>query len=205
MNEGGYDLGYRACPCFWGTEPGTLVRKLATIVGDFRNLQILDVGCGEGKNAWFFANQGATVRAVDISALAIENGEKCFGTSPRICWEVADVRTLELRSRAYDIVVAYGLLHCLASATELRDTIARLKSATKSGGFNVVCCFNDRDQDLSAHPGFTPTLLSHSQLVSEYEDWDLISATDSDLVETHPNNGILHQHSLTRIIAQRKV
>jgi SAM-dependent methyltransferase len=200
--NGGYDAGYKACPCFWGREPGSLVRKLEALIGDFTKLEVLDVGCGEGKNASFLTTKGARVRAVDVSRYAIENGKKTFGTPPGLSWEVGDVRTVELEVFTYDIVVAYGLLHCLASEAEVLGTIKRLKSATKLGGFNIVCCFNDRYQDLSAHPGLTPTLLTHSGIVDAYRDWEIIVSTDSDLVEAHPDNEISHRHSLTRLIAR---
>ena len=62
MIDGGYDSGYRACPCFWGSDPGSLVSRLATIVPSFTGLQVLDAGCGEGKNAIFLAGKGAWLR-----------------------------------------------------------------------------------------------------------------------------------------------
>ncbi len=47
--SGGYDDGYRECPCFWGDEPGSLVRVLCDHIGPVRGFAVLDAGCGEGK------------------------------------------------------------------------------------------------------------------------------------------------------------
>jgi ubiquinone/menaquinone biosynthesis C-methylase UbiE len=203
MKNGGYEDGYRHCSCFWGTEPGSLIKKLAESIGTFDNLNVLDVGCGEGKNAAYLASHGATVLAVDISETAINNGRRHFPVFESVTWKVADVLDLSFPANTFDIVVAYGILHCLSSADEVATVVSRLQQATKSGGFHVICCFNSRHQDLRAHPGFNPILLSHQDVTSYYKDWHLLHSSDSDLVETHPHNRIEHCHSMTRLIARR--
>ena len=78
-----------------------------------------------------------------------------------------------------------------------------IRNATIPGGFNVVCAFNARHQDLTAHPGFAPVLLPHDEYTALYTHWQLLHSTDSDLSEVHPHNGIRHTHSMTRIIARK--
>ena len=68
--NGGYDAGYIACPCFWGRSPGSLVRLLDKYIVDFSGMEVLDAGCGEGKNAAFLSQRGARVRAIDVSEAA---------------------------------------------------------------------------------------------------------------------------------------
>src|ERR1700682_69007 len=112
--RGGYEEGYRACKCFWGTEPGSYVKRLALELPSLAGFKVLDAGCGEGKNAASLAAKGAVVDAVDISELAVQNGSALWGTCSRIQWRVADVSTLPLPPNYYDIVIAYGLMHCAA-------------------------------------------------------------------------------------------
>ncbi len=201
--NGGYEDGYISCACFWGREPGRLVKQVARMLGDVRGLDVLDAGCGEGKNAAFFAERGATVRAVDISVIAIEHARNCFGDIANVSWEIADIREFDLPPSSYDIVIAYGLPHCMASEPEVTAVLERLKMATKTDGLNVVCSVNERRQELCAHPGFVPTLLDHAKYLDLYSDWQLLYQSDEDLTEVHPNNGIRHTHSLTRLIAKR--
>jgi tellurite methyltransferase len=198
-----YDAGYAACPCFWGREPSSLVRELQKLVRSFRGYRVLDVGCGEGKNAVFFAGHGASVRALDYSHLALQNARGAWGAPKNVEWELGDVRHIEVTAGTYDIVVAYGVLHCLADKAEVRQTIKVFQTATKLGGFNIVCAFNSRAQDLSAHPGFTPTLLRHDEYEQLYSHWIKIISHDSDLREVHPHNRIEHTHSMTRLLAQK--
>lgn len=201
--NGGYDDGYAASKCFWGTEPSSLVRQFLR-ENDVESLNVLDLGCGEGKNANAFAIAGANVEAVDCSALAIENGRAIF-TSRRIRWHIADVATWPLGTESHDIVILYGLFHCLASSNSIAEMVQRSRAATKVGGHHIVCTFNDRSHDLRAHPGFRPLLLPHEWFLRQYADWHLLSASDSDLYETHPHNMIPHHHSLTRLIARKDV
>lgn len=202
--NGGYDDGYKACECFWGKQPGSLLIVLDEYCSDLTNMNVLDAGCGEGKNAIHLARAGAQVYAIDISEIAIAKVMKSYPYFEGITWGCADIRQVRMPKRGYDIVVAYGLLHCLAGRSEVQEVVMKLQDATKEGGFNVVCVFNDRRQDLSAHPGFSPTLLSHEYYQCLYDSWDLLHCTDTDLHETHPHNNIPHVHSMTRIVARKR-
>jgi cyclopropane fatty-acyl-phospholipid synthase-like methyltransferase len=168
-------------------------------------MRILDVGCGEGKNAAYLAGLGAVVRAFDVSPLAIRNARIAWGELSNVTWEVADLRTLPLESAPFDVIVAYGVFHCLSAPEEIYSAARRLQQATTAGGYNVVCAFNSRYQDLrNAHPTLRPTLLRHEDYQLIYSDWDLITISDSDLHESHPDRNIPHIHTVTRLLAQRR-
>lgn len=201
--RGGYDNGYEACPCFWGTKPGSLISLLEKHISKWNDLRILDLGCGEGKNAIHLARLGATVQAIDISNQAISNAQQAWRDKELVMWQVCDIRHLDFGNNQYDIVVLYGLLHCLTEQNEITQMVEQLQKATKSGGYHVVCAFNDRSQDLSAHPNFLPTLLSHDFYLNLYNNWEILYDTDRDLKESHPNNNIEHVHSMTRLISHK--
>ncbi len=202
--DGGYDSGYAACPCFWGREPGSLIKKLVELRA-VRGLEVLDAGCGEGKNAAFLARHGAQVRAVEVSQRALDNARATWGNAGAIRWELGDARTVALAPDCYDLVIGYGLLHCLASIEEILTVINRLQAATKSGGWHVVCAFNGRRQELAAaHPGFHPCTPAHQVYIDAYSGWEMLEVSDTDLVETHPHNQVRHTHSMTRLIARKR-
>jgi 2-polyprenyl-3-methyl-5-hydroxy-6-metoxy-1,4-benzoquinol methylase len=201
-DNGGYEAGYRSCSCFWGREPGRLVRQLAQYRPSLQGAIVLDAGCGEGKNAAFLAQAGATVRAIDVSSHAIANGRKAW-PDLEIGWEQADITQMDLRPASFDVVVCYGLLHCLSSAEAVASTIARFKMGTTSKGHHVICTFNSRLQELEqAHPGFNPVLLPHSFFLELYADWEVLEQSDEDLLEEHPHNKVLHRHSMSRLIVR---
>jgi SAM-dependent methyltransferase len=201
--SGGYDDGYSRCPCFWGSTPGSLVQYLSDELGDLAGLMVLDLGCGEGKNAAYLTKLGCLVRAIDVSSLALKNARAAWAGVPRTAWELADVRGLSFPTEKYDIGLAYGLLHCLSSADEINTTVRRLQNATRPRGYNIIVALNNRFQDLGPHPNLDPCLQSHAYYLALYSSWEIIQASDSDLIESHPNNLIEHRHSLTRILARK--
>jgi 2-polyprenyl-3-methyl-5-hydroxy-6-metoxy-1,4-benzoquinol methylase len=205
MTDGGYDAGYRACPCFWGSEPGSLITRLATVIPSFVGLRVLDAGCGEGKNALFLANKGAIIEAYDISVLAIQHAEKIKSRleAKNVSFSAGDIRGASLPTSSFDIVIAYGLMHCLPDESEIRSLCKLLQNTVKAGGHVVLCAFNNRFQDLSAHPGFSPTLLPHAAYLGMFAGWAMIEVSDEDLHEIHPNNYIPHTHSMTRLLARK--
>jgi len=200
---GGYDSGYKNCDCFWGKKPGSLIGKLEDNISSFYNKRVLDAGCGEGKNACYIANKGAYVDAVDISLHAIKNGKIIWGKIDRINWMIRDICKFDFNYQYYNIVIAYGLLHCIDSMKNISILINKLMVATANNGYFIFCAFNDRHQDLSAHPGFKPTLIGHTDYLNFFKDWDILFSSDEDLYETHPHNNIPHSHSLTRILAKK--
>lgn len=204
MSNGGYDAGYRACPCFWGDTPGSLVEMLVKRLEDLAGLTVLDAGCGEGKNAAYLAGHGARVQGIDISPLAIENAKRAWPEKERLKYQVADIRSYDLESNCYDVVIAYGLLHCFQTVEEIEMTLTKIQKATKNGGYNVICAFNERQHEFKgAHAGFEPLLISHKGYLDFYKSWNVIYESDTDLKETHPHDMIEHTHSMTRILAQR--
>lgn len=198
---GGYDDGYEAVTGFWGTAPGSLVKEFLTS-NNAAGLRVLDIGAGEGKNAAAFARAGAIVEAVECSESAIRNGRKLFPSDP-ISWFHCDVLEMEYPKESIDVIVSYGLTHCLPSETSARKLVAELQAALVSGGTFILVSFNSGSHDLSAHPGFRPLLLDHTWFVERFDGWHFESLSDSILFETHPHNNIPHHHSLTRLTAKK--
>lgn len=205
-NAGGYDEGYQSCACFWGKEPASYLRVLTDWEPTFAGWRVLDAGAGEGKNAVFCAQRGARVDAVDISISAIANARfLCDGYSS-IRLAVADLRAVVPQDDAYDLAIAYGLLHCLATLDDVARVVRMIQVATRPGGYNVVCSFNSGRHDLElAHPGFRPLLIPHEFVLQLYESWNVLRSEDAVLREIHPHNNVEHEHALTRMVARRRL
>lgn len=71
----------------------------------------LDLGCGQGGDAIWLAEQGWQVTAVDISAVALERGAgqaSALGISERITWEAHDLGQ-SFPSGSFDLVSSHYL------------------------------------------------------------------------------------------------
>ncbi|APY15147.1 methyltransferase domain-containing protein [Brucella sp. 10RB9214] len=197
--NGGYDDGYEAVTGFWGTNAGSLVRDyLAT--HDATAMRVLDVGAGEGKNSAAFARAGAKVTALECSSTAIRNGRLLF-PNEAIDWIHGDALKANYPKDSYDIIISYGLTHCLPSEALAHQLVCDLQSALVSGGVFILVSFNSGSHDLAAHPEFQPLLLDHKWFVSMFGGWHFEHLSDAILFETHPHNNIPHHHSLTRLMA----
>lgn len=198
---GGYDRGYSECPMFWPDHPGSVLVALEDL-GQLGGESALDVGCGEGTNASWLSTRGFSVEGIEVSTLALEHAAGKYPDLD-ITWIQGDARLAKPRLAHYDMVNAYGLLHCI-DEEDLDSMLERLMAWTAPGGLLVIVAFNDRSQDLArAHVGFQPTLRTHASYIKAFEGWDILIATDSDLHETHPDTNIPHHHSMTRIAARR--
>jgi tellurite methyltransferase len=180
-----------------------MVRLLAASA-DLAGAHVLDLGCGEGKNAAFLAGLGCVVEAWDISAAALDNARAAWPDVP-VRWLQKDVLSISTELRKFDVVIAYGLYHCLAPEA-IFSTIKNIQLATAGDGYNIAVCYNNRMQVniSSAHPGFHPTCFAHGDFIRAYAAWHIIAASDEDLTEQHPTNMIQHTHSMTRILTQNR-
>lgn len=197
--NGGYDEGYRAVKGFWGTEPGSLVADFLR-TRSASELTVLDVGAGEGKNAAAFAASGARIDALECSSYAIDNGQSLFPYQ-NINWIQADATDFEYANNYYDVVVCYGLIHCLARQTDAERLIRSLQDSLRERGTFILVSFNDGSHDFSEHPGFEPLLLSHDWIIRQFDGWHLNANSNSLLFEIHPHNRIPHHHSMSRVSA----
>jgi SAM-dependent methyltransferase len=92
----------------WSGRPnGTLVTEVA----DLSPGRALDLGCGQGGDAIWLAQQGWTVTATDIAASALELGARnaaAAGVGEAITWERHDL-DVSLPDGPFDLVSAFFL------------------------------------------------------------------------------------------------
>ena len=62
-----YDERYNAEGYYWGLSPNNLCYEIMRLKPPTKPYKVLDIGCGEGKDAVFFARNGYNVTAFDIS------------------------------------------------------------------------------------------------------------------------------------------
>jgi tellurite methyltransferase len=103
---------------------------------------VLDLGCGEGRNALHFARQGRNVEAVDSSKAALERLKlaSAEGGISVDCIQ-ADIRRYPLKSQAYSIIIMSNVLSFLPEE-DACQVVQHSKSALKSGGILYIQTFS---------------------------------------------------------------
>lgn len=100
----------------------------------------MELGCGEGRNAIYIAKQGISVKAYDISSVAIENAIKTIRNSKvDITFLCEDVLKNDIKGE-YDFVYDSGMLHHLAPHRRI-SYIQLLQNVLKPGGYFGLTCF----------------------------------------------------------------
>lgn len=130
-----YDKHYRKGRGQCGEPFPPLVEALSALEAPAR---VLDLGCGQGRDALLAARLGHDVVGVDLSQIGIEHMlEDAESEGLSVEGVVTDV--LEFRSRRkFDVVIVDRVLHLLLDDEERTRCLERVRSLTKKRGQVLV-------------------------------------------------------------------
>lgn len=74
---------------------------------DFTGKDVLEIGCGDGRMTWRFADSARSVLALDPVALSVEEARAAAPAHlhSNVTFQVADITTAPLPISAFDLVV----------------------------------------------------------------------------------------------------
>jgi tellurite methyltransferase len=173
------------------------------IENHFSGATVLDLGCGEGRNALYAAVLGFDVTAFDISAAGIEKLKSLAGDQGlQINAFVCDMKDFEFRE-SYDLIISTGCLHLL-ERHQWQVVLPNILENTSPDGLNVIDIFTDKlppPEDLAP---FVKGLFREGELFEYYNRWEIIKQ-DSRVFEDQHKGGTRHTHASNRIIARKPV
>ncbi|HLD07797.1 MAG TPA: class I SAM-dependent methyltransferase [Candidatus Peribacterales bacterium] len=106
-----------------------------------KELTLLDLGCGDGRDAEFFFHQGFTVTAVD---LAEEGIQILHERTPEIHAVTMDIREVDFPSASFDVLYAHLSVQYFDDATT-RSIFHNMHRMLRPGGCLFVKCKSTRD------------------------------------------------------------
>ena len=196
-----YDEMYKGESYYWTVRPSAMCFEVLKCMPPDRPLKLLDIGCGEGRNAVFFARNGYEVHAFDISEKGLEKTERLAEQAGiSIHTFQADLNQFRLNEE-FDILFSTGTLHCCNPS--LRTAIfENFKEYTSEGGLNVFSVFVEKpfipeapDADANSHPW------KSGELFTLYHDWKIELCTEE--IFDCMSSGVPHQHAVNRVIARK--
>ena len=199
-----YDQRYSKEGYYWGLTPNHLCYEIMRLKPPTKPYKVLDIGCGEGKDAVFLARNGYDVTAFDISEQGLSKAralaDHCGVT---INFFKADVRDFRLETE-YDIIFSSGVFHYIPNG--LRESIIdNLKAHTKANGINAINVFvrkpfipsaPDREESEIAAGDW-----KSGELFMYYHDW-LFHKNEEKIFDCN-SHGIPHKHCMDVLIAEK--
>ncbi len=180
----------------WGTRPSALAREAGQLTG--HRARVLDLGCGEGRDSVFLAQQGHDVVGVDVSLDGLRKATRLAADhGVRVPWVCAALPDVPVRG-PFDLVYSCGSIHYVARE-DRAALFARLRGLTRRGGHHAHVVFTERriyrEKNEVVHY-FTP-----DELRDAYHGW-IILRHDAGLIPC-AQDGLRHVHSVETLLARR--
>lgn len=173
----------------WMHKPVRTVLELYELLDRREHLDILDLGCGVGRNSIPLAqgmeSRSGRVVCVDLLESAIDNlikNAEEYNVAERIKGVISDIGSFNIDRNAYDFIVAVSSLEHLASEDEFDNVLQALIDGTKEAGIHcLIMSTNVTETLLGSGERLEPMYeinfeTDHliAKLQHYYKDWSLI-------------------------------
>lgn len=196
-----YEQRYSTQDYYWGIEPSIMCYEVMKLKPPTKPYRLLDIGCGEGKDAVFFAKNGYIVSAFDIVDVGIEKAKKLADLNKvDVNFFKANVNDYYLENE-FDIIFCSGVLHYISE--EYRESIfENYMEHTSLNGINALNVFVKKPF-LQAPPDAEPSdrIWTSGELYSYYSSWYFHQC--SEIVFDCNSEGIAHKHCMDILIAEK--
>ena len=108
-----YEEKYNQQEYYWGFTPNRLCYEIMKLMPPVKPYKVLDIGCGEGKDAVFLAKNGYQVTAFDLAESGLKKAkELAMHSGVEVDFFKANINEVILKDN-YDIIFFSGVLHYL--------------------------------------------------------------------------------------------
>ena len=196
-----YEKWYEGDEYYWGLEPGDFLFELIKLCPPTENTKVLDIGCGEGKDAVFMAEKGYDVTAFDLTengirktiALAHKRGVKVNAY-------VDDINTFETDEQ-FDIIFSTGTVQYIFDENK-ESFFKKLEKITKPNGIVFINVFVEKSfLDLPPDWYKEEKMWKSGELFTYFSDWKF-EKIDEVIFEDN-SGGIPHYHCMDTIICRK--
>lgn len=144
-----YDDRYRQVHAeklhWFGQQHSAIVSEILKKYAVAKNARILEVGCGEGRDARFLLNQGFHVLATDVSPAAVDY---CKSVHPefRDSYDLLDCRNCQW-DEEFDFIYAVAVVHMLVPDEDRQRFYSFYREHLAQGGIGLICTMGDGTEE----------------------------------------------------------
>ncbi len=197
-----YEKLYEGDSYYWGTEPADFLEKLIAFRPARPGMAVLDIGCGEGKDAVYMAQRGYSVTAFDLTESGIRKTLRLAGERgvKDIRAYVDDINDFEPDGH-FDIIYSTGTIQYL-KAENIAGFFEKVKRITRPNGLNYFNVFVEKPfLELPPDWDREEKMWKSGELFTWYADWK-IHLIDEVIFEDK-SGGIPHFHCMDSILAEK--
>lgn len=207
---------YKNSELLWGMKPNSTLTQYAELVP--AEGKVLDIGIGEGRNAFFFAQKGFAVEGIDLSETAIK---RCLAISEKLQLKIEakvdDIITFDIKPHHYSLIILSNVLNFFPEE-EIALIIDKVKKGLVKDGLVYVNAFDinepsrkkaiDKYKRLGRNSFFDSTnnMFLHYFTKDEFEGffttYRTIKTAHSYAMDL--SHGEPHYHSTLELLAQKQ-
>ena len=199
-----YDEKYQTSEYYWGIIPNRMCYEIMQRRPPVKPYRVLDIGCGEGKDAVFLARNGYQVTAFDVSETGLQKARLLAQrNNVDVCFFKADIQNIALHT-TYDIIFSSGVFHYIP-LKKRADFVTMLQAHTSPSGLHAINVFVQKPfippaPDLEEAERRVDPWYS-GDLMRLYAQWYLHQCEER-IFDCH-SGGIVHKHCMNTVIAQK--
>ena len=196
-----YEKWYEGGGYYWGTEPADFCDELIKLCPPSKGKKVLDIGCGEGKDAVYMASKGYDVYAFDLTENGIRK-TKLLAEEKDVDVKayVDDINTF-VTDEQFDIIYSSGTIQYLFEENKAAF-FEKIGKITKKNGFVFFNVFVEKPfLEFPPDWDIEEKMWKSGELFSYFPDWKL-HRIDETIFEDN-SNGIPHYHCMDTIICEK--
>lgn len=110
--------------------------------GIFHKGRALDIGCGNGRNSFYLAEQGFDSFGIDISEESIAWAKEISQNMlQKPCFEVKSLFDFNAEANRFDLILDSGCFHHIKPHRR-EEYLTKIQTLLKEDGFFLMTCFN---------------------------------------------------------------
>lgn len=199
-----YEEKYKGEEYYWGIAPNRLCYEIMKLRPPVKPYKVLDMGCGEGKDAVFLAKNGYIVSAFDIADTGLRKGrELAYRNHVSIDFFKADINEFEPQDM-YDVVLSSGVCHYIKGSNR-RQLFEKIKAHTLPGGIHTLNVFvqkpfiemapDSEESERQTEPWYS------GELAYNYHDW--LFHKNEEVIFDCNSGGKKHKHCMDIVVTEK--
>ncbi len=211
-----YDETYKNTKNNFGAEPEFVLRNYYRRINKSR--PVLDIGAGQGRNAFFLAREGFTVDAIDPSKVATE------AISALAIREELSIHTHQCgfdkfvsQVDFYSGILVFGVIQIL-SWEDINLLLEKVNHWTRKGSLVFITAFTVADSSFTRYSqtwktigknsfadeqGNLRTYLEAGEILDLFSEYEVVYHWEGVGPEHRHGNSPIERHAMTEVVLQR--